>query len=44
MPDDMLRDAIETSRRILDIYDFETQGTCRFHLLRACGFKFYFVC
>ena len=27
MPDDMLRDAIETSRRVLDsVQDFETQG------------------
>ena len=27
MPDDMLRDAIETSRRVLDSgIDFETQG------------------
>jgi hypothetical protein len=28
MPDDMLRDAIETSRRVLNsVTDFETQGT-----------------
>lgn len=28
MPDDMLRDAIETSRRVLNsVSDFETQGT-----------------
>ncbi len=27
MPDDILRDAIETSRRVLDSCDFETQGT-----------------
>jgi hypothetical protein len=26
MPDDILRDAIETSRTILDSADFETQG------------------
>lgn len=26
MPDDILRDAIETSRTILDSSDFETQG------------------
>lgn len=27
MPDDMLRDAIETSRRVLEsVQDFETQG------------------
>ena len=32
MPDDMLRDAIETSRRVLDSgIDFETNGaTCNF--------------
>lgn len=28
MPDDILKDAIETSRRILEeVTDFETQGT-----------------
>ena len=26
MPDDMLRDAIETSRRVLDTCDFEAEG------------------
>jgi hypothetical protein len=35
MPDDMLRDAIETSRRVLEsVSDFETQGlafSCRKH-------------
>ena len=34
MPDDMLKDAIETSRRIIsDVEDFETQGESRSHLL-----------
>jgi hypothetical protein len=26
LPDDMLKDAIETSRRVLESTDFETQG------------------
>ncbi len=29
MPDDMLKDAIETSRRIIsNVVDFETEGNC----------------
>lgn len=36
MPDDMLRDAIETSRRVLNsVSDFETQGECLSDSLNA---------
>lgn len=40
MPDDMLRDAIETSRRVLDSYDFETQGFICELICRQTFFSF----
>lgn len=47
MPDDMLRDAIETSRRVLDsVSDFETQGTRDYmtrHVLFLCHSGLYCV-
>jgi hypothetical protein len=42
MPDDILRDAIETSRRIIqEVTDFETEGISKYSILLVFSYGNY---